>query len=72
MFTIERRGLVQEIRDDLGVRRGDWNVRFVSRDEYHDFERRVEAQLQTLEQRVDGLELLADRPSNKVSVNAYE
>ena len=66
---------VQAIRYDLAMPRADWNVRFVSREEYHDFERRVEAQLQTLEQRVEGLEFLADRPrraSNKVSVNAYE
>ena len=66
---------IQALRGDLGVRGGDWNVRFVSREEYHDFERRVEAQLQTLEQRIDGLELLADRPQrgrNTASVTGHE
>ena len=63
---------VQAIRSDLAARRGDWNTQFVSRADYHQFERRIEAQLQTLESRVEELELLADRPqrlANKVSVN---
>jgi hypothetical protein len=66
---------IRKIRDELGVRRGDWNVRVVSRDEYHEFDKRIEAQLTTLQQRGQGLELLADRPQrgrNTASVTGQE